>query len=57
MGGGLMGRWLFRALLRLYPKGWRERYGKELAALCQDLFEGGEASRLRLVLGWAIPPL
>ena len=57
VGGGLMGRWLFRALLRLYPKGWRERYGKELAALCQDLFEGGEASRLRLVLGWAIPPL
>jgi hypothetical protein len=47
----LTSRRLFRVLLLLYPKGWRERYGQELAALCQDLVERGETSRLRLVVG------
>jgi hypothetical protein len=36
---------LVRALLRLYPRPWRQRYGDELAALLQE-----QPTRLRIVL-------
>jgi hypothetical protein len=41
-------------LQRWYPPAWRERYGDELAALCEDVLAGGRPSwRFRLSLARA----
>jgi len=37
-------------LLRLYPRGWRDRYGDEFAALLADV----SGPRLRLRMAWDI---
>lgn len=39
-----------RALLRLYPRAWRERYGGELDALLEDL-PAGAGTSLDLLVG------
>jgi protein-S-isoprenylcysteine O-methyltransferase Ste14 len=40
-------------LLALYPRGWRERYGPEVAALSDELIAAGETTRLRAWLDLA----
>ena len=45
-----MNSWLFRSLVVLYPKAWRERYGNEVGDLSAELLEVGETTRLRLAL-------
>jgi hypothetical protein len=45
-----MNGWLFRALVALYPKAWRERYSKEVDDLSAELLEAGETTRLHLAL-------
>src|ERR1039458_4782834 len=45
-----MNSWLFRSLVALYPKAWRERYSKEVGDLSAELLAAGEVTRLRLVL-------
>lgn len=41
----------FRKLIRLfYPRSWRQRYGQELADLCDEYLEVGQTSRARLVV-------
>jgi hypothetical protein len=45
-----MSSWLFRSLVALYPKAWRERYSKEVGDLSAELLAAGEVTRLRLVL-------
>ena len=40
-----------RAVLALYPRGFRRRYGPEVQGLVNDLEAAGERSRLRLVSG------
>jgi hypothetical protein len=42
--------WLFRSLLMLYPKNWRERYSEEVADLSAELLAADEVSRSRLAL-------
>ncbi len=34
-------------MLRFYPRGWRDRYGRELASLVSDLIEAGELTPVR----------
>jgi hypothetical protein len=46
-----MRRLLLRAVLALYPRAWRQRYGQELKDLLDDLDRSGECSRTRMVLG------
>jgi hypothetical protein len=41
---------LFRSLLMLYPKNWRERYSEEVADLSAELLAAGEVSQSRLAL-------
>ena len=48
-----MNRHLLRALLALYPRPWRDRYGAELASLTQDLISAGEITPLSAVLNLA----
>jgi hypothetical protein len=36
-----MNRHLLRALLALYPRAWRNRYGADLAGLTEDLINAG----------------
>jgi protein-S-isoprenylcysteine O-methyltransferase Ste14 len=36
-----------RPLLALYPRGWRDRYGAEVADLANELIAAGETTRLR----------
>jgi hypothetical protein len=45
-----MNSWLFRSLVALYPKAWRERYSKEVGDLSAELLEAGETTRLHLAL-------
>ncbi len=45
-----MNSWLFRSLVALYPKAWRERYNKEVGDLSAELLAAGETTRLRLAL-------
>jgi hypothetical protein len=52
-----MNSWLFRSLVVLYPKAWRERYSKEVGDLSAELLEAGEVTRLSLVLGLAMSAL
>lgn len=40
-----------RRLLALYPRGWRERYGSEVASLADELISAGETTPLRAGLG------
>jgi protein-S-isoprenylcysteine O-methyltransferase Ste14 len=40
-------------LLALYPRGWRERYGAEVAALSEELVAAGETTRFRARLDLA----
>jgi protein-S-isoprenylcysteine O-methyltransferase Ste14 len=40
-----------RRLLVLYPRGWRDRYGAEVADLADELVAAGETTRLRSMLG------
>ena len=40
-----------RRLLALYPRGWRERYGAEVASLADELVSAGETTPLRSALG------
>jgi hypothetical protein len=42
---------LLRAVLALYPRGFRRRYGPEVQGLVNDLEAAGERSPLRLVSG------
>jgi hypothetical protein len=42
---------LLRAILMLYPRGFRQRYGPEMQDLVNDLEAAGDRSRLRLVGG------
>ncbi|HEY2202259.1 MAG TPA: hypothetical protein VGH56_10225, partial [Solirubrobacteraceae bacterium] len=42
---------LLRAVLALYPRGFRRRYGPEAQGLVNDLEAAGDRSRLRLVSG------
>jgi protein-S-isoprenylcysteine O-methyltransferase Ste14 len=39
-----------RRLLALYPRGWRERYGSEVASLTDELISAGETTTLRAAL-------
>jgi hypothetical protein len=41
---------LFRLLVMLYPRRWRERYSEEIGDLSAELLVAGEVTRLRLVL-------
>ena len=41
---------LFRSLVALYPKAWRERYGKEVGDLSAELLAAGDTTRLHLAL-------
>jgi hypothetical protein len=52
-----MNSWLFRSLVVLYPKAWRERYSKEVGDLSAELLEAGETTRLHLALGLAMSAL
>jgi hypothetical protein len=52
-----MSSWLFRSLVVLYPKAWRERYSKEVGDLSAELLEAGETTRLHLALGLAMSAL
>jgi hypothetical protein len=45
-----MNSWLFRSLVVLYPKAWRERYSKEVEDLSAELLAAGETTRLHLAL-------
>jgi hypothetical protein len=45
-----MSSWLFRSLVVLYPKAWRERYSKEVGDLSAELLAVGETTRLHLAL-------
>ena len=47
-----MNRGLARALVRLYPRSWRERYGAEFAALLED--DPGGLSAVMNVMGAAL---
>jgi protein-S-isoprenylcysteine O-methyltransferase Ste14 len=40
-----------RRLLALYPRGWRDRYGAEVADLADELIAAGDTTRLRAALG------
>ena len=40
-----MNSWLFRSLVALYPKAWRERYSKEVGDLSAELLAAGETTR------------
>jgi hypothetical protein len=48
-----MNRPLLRALLALYPRPWRDRYGAELAILTGDLISAGEITPLSALLNLA----
>ena len=48
-----MNRPLLRALLALYPRPWRDRYGAELASLTGDLISAGEITPLSALLNLA----
>ena len=52
-----MNSWLFRSLVVLYPKAWRERYSKEVGDLSAELLAAGETTRLHLALGLAMSAL
>jgi hypothetical protein len=45
-----MRRLLLRAVLALYPRAWRQRYGQELKDLLDDLDRNRERSRTRMML-------
>jgi hypothetical protein len=45
-----MSSWLFRSLVVLYPKAWRERYSKEVGDLSAELLAVGATTRLHLAL-------
>lgn len=45
-----MRRLLLRAVLALYPRTWRQRYGQELKDLLDDLDRNGTRSRTRMML-------
>ena len=45
-----MNRHLARALLALYPRAWRARYGAEVADLTDDLISAGETTLLLAAL-------
>ena len=47
-----MNSWLFRSLVALYQKAWRDRYSKEVGDLSAELLEAGETTRLRLARSW-----
>jgi len=38
-------------LLALYPRAWRDRYGREVAALTDELIRAGDTTPLRAMLG------
>jgi len=42
-----------RWLLALYPRAWRDRYGREVARLTDELIRAGDCTRLRAGLGLA----
>ncbi|MGO8727010.1 MAG: methyltransferase family protein [Streptosporangiaceae bacterium] len=42
-----------RWLLALYPRAWRDRYGREVASLTEELIRSGDRTRLRAGLGLA----
>jgi len=42
-----MNRHLLRALLALYPRAWRDRYGREVANLTDELIDAGEITPLQ----------
>jgi protein-S-isoprenylcysteine O-methyltransferase Ste14 len=46
-------RRLGRLLLRLYPRDWRDRYGREVTALADDLVAGGDTTPRRAALDLA----
>ena len=48
-----MNRHLLRALLALYPRAFRDRYGTELASLTDELIRAGEITPLLAVLNLA----
>lgn len=45
-----MNRHMTRALLALYPRAFRDRYGAELASVTDQLIKGGEITQLRATL-------
>jgi len=45
-----MSRWM-RWVLALYPRTWRDRYGREVAGLTEELIRAGDATALRAGLG------
>jgi hypothetical protein len=45
-----MNRRVMRALLALYPRAFRDRYGAELASVTDQLIKGGEITQLRATL-------
>jgi hypothetical protein len=42
-----MSRWPVRRLVGLYPRAWRERYGREVGDLTDELISEGRTTRLR----------
>jgi hypothetical protein len=48
-----MNRHLLRALLALYPRSWRDRYGAELASLTEELIRAGEIAPLPAMVNLA----
>jgi protein-S-isoprenylcysteine O-methyltransferase Ste14 len=42
-------RWM-RWLLLLYPRAWRDRYGREVLSLTEEMIRAGDASQLRAAL-------
>jgi hypothetical protein len=48
-----MNRHLLRALLALYPRAWRDRYGAELASLTEELISAGEIAPLPAMVNLA----
>jgi hypothetical protein len=42
-------RWM-RWLLLLYPRAWRDRYGREVLSLTEEMIRAGDASPLRAAL-------
>jgi protein-S-isoprenylcysteine O-methyltransferase Ste14 len=41
-----------RWLLALYPRAWRDRYGREVAELAEELIRAGDSTPLRAALGF-----
>jgi len=53
----MTGRSLVDRVLRLYPRAWRDRYGREVQDLVDELIESGEFSPTRITVGLVVSAL